>query len=204
MGNTHRVTTRLFLILVLVCSFVSCTQEKRYRVLSFFFDGVPSYEQSAASDSQPQNSTMLREEQLVTGEMETTSTELNNQSEVVHEPFRERACESCHQRSATSFLSEQGSDLCFQCHDYSPFKAAYVHGPVAVGACTFCHHPHRSFQASLLQKPVRELCLSVNRRIVLRGRSAHTFTSSRQKETNRWTGSVKRSGTVPVQGIVYA
>jgi len=44
----------------------------------------------------------------------------------------------------------------------------------------------------------------VNRRTVLRGESAHTFTNSGQKETGRWTGSVKRSGTVPVQAIVYA
>jgi predicted CXXCH cytochrome family protein len=79
----------------------------------------------------------------------------------------QRKCEICHGEqdenqiaSAEVKLVAEPPQLCFKCHpetDYSD-STETVHGPLAVGACLFCHDPHLSKNKHLLRKPVPELC----------------------------------------------
>jgi len=83
---------------------------------------------------------------------------------VVHPPIKDGECAFCHKPhgGANRFLLGVGSDqseLCFNCHDGSPFTRKYRHGPVAVGACTKCHDPHEASQKALLKGAVWETCL---------------------------------------------
>ena len=44
---------------------------------------------------------------------------------------------------------EEGSALCYQCHDEFSGQGS-LHPPVDEGECIECHNPHGSTQASLL------------------------------------------------------
>jgi predicted CXXCH cytochrome family protein len=48
--------------------------------------------------------------------------------------------------------------LCYNCHDDYTSSASFVHGPVAVGQCVFCHNPHRSKIEHLLVASEPGLC----------------------------------------------
>lgn len=51
--------------------------------------------------------------------------------------------------------------LCVRCHEAfleDLEQRSFLHGPVAVGQCTMCHHPHESPYLKLLQRPQPKLC----------------------------------------------
>jgi len=41
-------------------------------------------------------------------------------------------------------LIAQEPELCYNCNDDYTVSASFIHGPVAVGQCLFCHNPHKS------------------------------------------------------------
>ena len=138
----------LSLLLVL-----SCNEAKRHETLVFFFDGVPpltgELEGAAYADSLDPNA----------------PPDPNRPPEIVwyqHEPSL--GCEACHGDRKKRGFSRQVNlvaplpDLCYQCHDELRDLPGDVHGPVAIGACTFCHEPHRTVNKHLLKKPAPELC----------------------------------------------
>lgn len=78
-----------------------------------------------------------------------------------HEPLE--ACENCHDsktpdETKAKELGRQVPKLCFRCHEDESKTYRYVHGPVALGQCLFCHDPHKSKYAHLLHRDVTELC----------------------------------------------
>lgn len=80
---------------------------------------------------------------------------------VVHPPVAEAICDACHEQADTGkhrfTLTEEGNDLCFECHD--EFEGKVVHSPVADGSCTDCHDPHATDTAKLILAPSEaELC----------------------------------------------
>ena len=87
----------------------------------------------------------------------------------VHNPVKERMCTMCHQASDDPqkkskhpgnlliTLTQQGADLCYQCHD-AKNKKKVVHAPVQGGDCTSCHDPHQSPNKGLLKDVVPNLC----------------------------------------------
>ena len=151
---TRTKTTILILVLTL---FVSCSVEQHHQTLAFFFDGVPDpttveqavEEQTIEKDSAP-------EDQPVGVNRKAAQQQVLS----VHPPYQDRECDSCHDRSSASFLTAPADELCFLCHDSEPFEMAYVHGPVAVAACTACHQPHQSKEPYLLLNPVMDVCMS--------------------------------------------
>jgi predicted CXXCH cytochrome family protein len=123
-------------ILMLGCS----SPEKRYQVLSFFFDGVPD-------PNAPVH---------VIGSKVGDST--GNRT-VVHKPYADNQCNSCHLNTNDIFARAQvREDLCVSCHAGTPVQYAVMHGPVVNNACQMCHVPHSSALPHLLRQPSPGLC----------------------------------------------
>lgn len=139
------------LLVGLGASVLSCDEVERHQMLTFFFDGVP-----------PEGSQSFEEEVVNASSQEA---ELNGQEPVwyVHEARKD--CANCHQKQQrTGRFSNQTRllapppKLCYNCHTDYTTSASFVHGPVAVGQCLFCHNPHKSKFKHLLNRPEPKLC----------------------------------------------
>ena len=139
------------LIVMMLCSILllNCSEEKKHDILTFLFDGVPPLGQKALKN------------ELVNADFRTTSQVPEGPVWYVHEPRKD--CTNCHDKSRQKNMSPQTylkapvPQLCYNCHsDYSSNQ--YVHGPVAVGQCLYCHNPHASQIKYLLIKSEPELC----------------------------------------------
>jgi len=73
---------------------------------------------------------------------------------VVHEPFADGDCESCHEDGPTAIAAFE-PDMCFMCHDDKESGVGHQHAGDA--SCIDCHAPHTSRFDALLQNPTR-LC----------------------------------------------
>lgn len=139
---------------LLVMLVMSCDEVERYRVLSFFFDGVPPLveERIISSDEvMDTNSGLPLTKGVVQGK----------RVERVHGPSRN--CKLCHEKLdkskwAASQVTKRTPEICYGCHEDYTESGLHVHGPVAVGACDFCHDPHISGYDALLKDPEPELC----------------------------------------------
>ncbi len=138
---------------VLVCLaalVLSCDETERHRVLTFFFDGVPPAG-SEGFEGEPFDANSAGLEQ--TGQKPAW---------YVHEPQKD--CTNCHRKQSMGGFSSQTRliapvpQLCYKCHDDPTVLASFVHGPVAVGQCLFCHNPHRSKVEHLLREAEPKLC----------------------------------------------
>jgi predicted CXXCH cytochrome family protein len=162
------------IMLLVLATLLSCSCSTR--LVRLLFDEPPaSQEVAAAADSLPPpvEATGLTQQVPLT--------------EVVHSPYEENDCESCHSigygsrargrgsipgsdasgdRSGSSLVMP-ASKLCYECHDdmtVESFEAEdkTIHYPVEEGECLQCHDPHKSKFASLLRQamPVERLCFS--------------------------------------------
>jgi len=149
----------LALLIVLPLWTLGCSSTARYKVLSFFFDGVPppgSESEAGASGNDrtgrrtPKGGIRSVEQALALGKLKTFP----------HQPFDQYRCTACHDLERGNQLvltPEEG--LCARCHPGVATRPRFVHGPVAAGACLECHHPHESkIPGILLDDPTR-LCL---------------------------------------------
>ncbi|NOX90396.1 MAG: hypothetical protein GXO77_15405 [Calditrichaeota bacterium] len=152
-GNIKRFGLYL-LCAILVVSLINCTPQVRYRILSVFFDGVPNPEQTKKKSNQ------LSLDSLQTNKANRLTLQKKNEPEaVLHPPFADRDCAVCHNMGIGSSLSERQPELCFECHDDFRSEYTQLHGPVALGKCTTCHHPHLSKNKYLLKRAGQQLCL---------------------------------------------
>lgn len=76
----------------------------------------------------------------------------------IHDPFREKACDECHESKMSEKLKEPPPKLCYNCHDDWSKNQDVVHQPVAEGECLSCHRPHFSARDSLLIKGRKVIC----------------------------------------------
>jgi len=71
-------------------------------------------------------------------------------------------CNGCHEGHVGSadHLKAGVPELCYECHEsLDPIALeGYVHGPVAMGACLYCHEPHETKEEHRLREPIPELC----------------------------------------------
>lgn len=119
----------------------ACTvTQKNYKFLSFIFDGVP--DPNAPVQTHGPGAKIVDIQQSPTYS--------------AHKPWLEEKCEECHTR--TLKMGSRDSDLCLKCHAAKLTEHERMHGPVAVGACLWCHNPHNSAYAHLLKGPAREVC----------------------------------------------
>lgn len=80
---------------------------------------------------------------------------------VVHPPFAEDGCSSCHDDHGDDgklVLVEEGEALCLQCHD-DPADKGKVHPIIEDDGCLDCHNPHSSVNKNLLVESPKNLCL---------------------------------------------
>ncbi len=69
-------------------------------------------------------------------------------------------------------------ELCYGCHDRTPFMKKTVHGAVLLG-CTSCHNPHASDHAHLLKEEIPQLCLTCHgERIAAQLGKTHALTGN--------------------------
>lgn len=138
----------------LASSLAGCNPAARHRILAFFFDGVPPL---GSQQVQKEQSDM----QLAQRRDGSGVSESEKQVWFVHEPRKD--CTNCHVRGVQSISSSAGliapiPELCFRCHTDFLASELFVHGPVAVGECLFCHENHKSRIPGLLRKEEPELC----------------------------------------------
>jgi predicted CXXCH cytochrome family protein len=116
-----------------------CSIERDYKILSFFFEGVPTPESLAA---------------------QTTGSGLGAAPNyVIHAPYADDACLECHASPADMQLTRDDADVCVNCHESVLTQHPVMHGPVAGVACVWCHNPHMSGHQYLLRQLPPELCM---------------------------------------------
>jgi predicted CXXCH cytochrome family protein len=139
----------LLAVLILIGSWVGCSPQAKYRVLSTFFDGVPN------PDAKPTIAATASQGKAAVSNQPTSS---------IHKPYAEQRCDACHVGGAEQALafqstaSLQDSNLCMKCHEKIPNSHAFMHAPVAARACLFCHSPHESPLPHLLSAAQPQLC----------------------------------------------
>lgn len=160
---------RLLVCLVACVLLASCSIERRYRVLDFFFDGVPD----PNAPARPVGPTEPRVDfaKLTSAERaEYLTNKIEAPTVYFHDPVQKRECDACHvfekqDDSKPGWMAGMPTlivpieDLCARCHE--PPEGKYVHGPVATGRCDFCHEPHQSTFPHLLRaETVDKVCLA--------------------------------------------
>lgn len=157
-GMIKKTGTAL-LLMVLAGMLSGCDPLTRHKTLSVIFDGVPSLpppEQLCAEYAE-KRVMAAREEFAGNKTKEKTSAEASS-----HEPYTEKLCNDCHDKSKQDGLVRPKNEVCFVCH--SDFvKGPRVHGPVAVGDCLACHEPHEAAFPSLLKAGKNQICSKCHR-----------------------------------------
>lgn len=150
-----------------------CEKQARYKVLTFFFTGVPPIDGKVKDNA-----------------VQTAAVKKPKKRQVypafVHGPKASGECFYCHDTDSTqSFKQTKKSrgggmpnlkdikpgrlivdrkDLCVQCHTSKSSEMRYVedlwiHGPLAEGSCTACHDYHETrFRYMLRKESSIDLC----------------------------------------------
>lgn len=128
--------------LLLGCFLLGCgSPQRRYRVLSFFFDGVPNPDAPKGQKGS-----------FVTGK--------SGNPIYVHKPYEEKHCDSCHENTTDVFsMIKVNPEVCGGCHYKILTQYPRMHGPVASIKCLMCHNPHQSAEKHLLKLPSPKLCV---------------------------------------------
>jgi predicted CXXCH cytochrome family protein len=132
---------------------IGCTPtEQNYKVLSFFFDGVPN-----PSDPAFRSGRASRSGGLGGAEAFVVYT---------HAPYADpdpNACNVCHEGRVGGVYTRSSLTIpptvCLKCHQDEVNKYPVMHGPVAAVECLWCHAPHESSIPALLRRRAPELCL---------------------------------------------
>jgi predicted CXXCH cytochrome family protein len=169
-------------VLPILASFIyfGCgSDESRYKVLSFFFDGVPNPNEPTPPAAAGPDAGLDEQGHPVAAPAPGQPPPVPVVSE--HSPYKNRECFACHQTESSLVATGQGAATCRKCHaDYlNPPPDQWVHGPAVLELCTRCHEPHKSQYASLLTKPARDLCLGCHTEPGLLDRPEHRATADK-------------------------
>lgn len=144
---------KMLIGLALVVAVSACAPDVRYRVLTFFFDGVPEPGAKSAHGYPIEDGNLPGPSD--DGAASGPSARVVYYS---HPPYRENRCSSCHNSDDGQVLRSPEEGLCLACHGELVQKPAFLHGPVAVNACSFCHHHHVSTYPNLLLDDPIDIC----------------------------------------------
>ncbi len=172
-------------LLLVLTGILGCSTERRYRALSFWFDGVPDPNAPPIDEEEtPAEGDRAARVAAIRADRRRAARAPPPPPVSVHAPYADKACMTCHpftdnsrRRGLPQFSLQQGvsggqgllvkpvGELCVTCHEEYGREAAaaaglWLHGPVAAGACTFCHDQHSSKYPRLLRTAqARVLCL---------------------------------------------
>lgn len=121
----------------------------RYRMLRFFFDGVPTPGAEASVGYAPDS----RASRFVTGDKEAPTITLFG-----HTPYRMGRCGGCHNPQTGDLVRSLDQGLCMNCHGSLVRDMKYAHGPAAVQDCSVCHHHHAAPHKGLLLRAPNDTC----------------------------------------------
>jgi predicted CXXCH cytochrome family protein len=127
--------------------------EKKYQVLSFFFDGVPDPNAPAVARAGDAAATGRARAPVLSS----------------HAPFRDQQCNACHKGSEGTNVRFAAitSASCVECHKDLGKKHRVTHEPVAEAECLWCHQPHESALPALLKEPAPNLCTQCHDELLL-------------------------------------
>lgn len=134
---------------------VSCSTKSGYKVKSFFFDGVPPYEDMETN--------MAEVDSILQNDMVLDSTVVVKPVKpkiIGHQPYDKKQCYDCHDQMVLGELKFPKKELCYKCHDNFEEKFKHVHGPVDSRNCQQCHNPHQSKFPMLLVNEGNDLCFN--------------------------------------------
>ena len=162
---------------------MGCNQITRYRVLSFFFDGVPLPPGMPAPKTTivpgPWGTELAADDpraQKLRGSVATRPAreKIRQPTWFQHEPYRKRRCRACHS-DRISHDTAAAARTCQKCHrPYYDLQADdWTHGPVALGRCELCHVSHRSEHRGLLTNAMPALCFHCHDEKTTRSRPHH-------------------------------
>lgn len=150
----------LLALLLIMPILAGCDPFLRSKIVTTVFDGVPSL------PNPTEYCQAYHEQQLAIekarGEAAKQKDALKIGSE--HPPYAERRCDDCHDKAKgdAGGLKLPRNELCESCHT-GFIQGNFVHGPVAVGDCLACHHPHSSGFPSLLLASRDSICTVCHR-----------------------------------------
>jgi predicted CXXCH cytochrome family protein len=149
----------LALLIALPLWTFGCSSSARYKILSFFFDGVPPPGSEKVSDASGRDGTGHRTPKGGIRSVEQALA-LGRRNIFTHQPYDQYRCTVCHDMERNNQLALTPEDgLCARCHPGVATRPRFVHGPVAAGACLECHHPHESEIKGILLHEATTLCL---------------------------------------------
>ena len=190
------VPLALGLLVLSVLILAGCHQDEieRYKTLSFFFDGVPPPEgYDINEEEQPlvgpwgitvdPNSDLGRE--MITKRQTDPDWQVTDEPEDVffyHTPYKDRDCYGCHDQEQGYTPPATGAQLCSKCHEsYMAFETDdWVHGPVVVGQCGWCHEAHKAEHPSLVKDSQPALCMTCHETSFVENDAFHTSLEDRQ------------------------
>lgn len=156
---------------ILVCCLgVACAAGTRYQVLSFFFDGVPVPGEDRLAEAASEEAQEAPEEP---GEEKRRRRRARVDPIKLHPPYKRYECGRCHSMTNRLIGNTPQEGLCKQCHEDIPGDLRYVHGPVAVSDCLFCHHHHGDRYPKQLRDEPTAICLRCHNRSDLTEGSHH-------------------------------
>jgi predicted CXXCH cytochrome family protein len=137
---------------------LGCSSSARYKVLSFFFDGVPPPGSESEGGASGNDRTGYRKPKRGIRSAEQALA-LAKPTTFPHPPYEQYRCTACHDMEKGELVQTPEEGLCARCHPGVATRPRFVHGPVAAGACLECHHPHESKIRGLLLDDPTTLCL---------------------------------------------
>ncbi len=144
-----------------------CSPRTGKSLLQIFFDGVPETDSSSLAITDPGNIAPD------SGSIEAGQMAGHVAAGVVHYPYGERECASCHNERSLGSMLEPQPGLCYLCHEDLSEQYNYLHGPVAGGYCTACHDPHSSENEHLLKYTGEALCFYCHKARSVLGNEMH-------------------------------
>jgi predicted CXXCH cytochrome family protein len=161
------------LIIALSCCLMlfllaGCEAKSSYKVLSFFFDGVPNPDEPV-----PEKGAARKQRLALAAEKGSKMGSYRD-----HGPYGAKRCEACHEK-ATNKLVMPVEQLCFKCHTFDVTKK-HVHGPLASGGCRVCHLPHGSSYDFLLVSDPKEFCLYCHDKTIILKSDIHREAEGQQ------------------------
>ena len=152
MGKSSGTAGLLVVVAGILVTLYQCAPGTGRSLLTVFFDGVPE-EDSLVAGAAPDTLAL----EPAAGQASPGTAEAGP-SLVVHYPYAERECGSCHDPGSLGRMLEPQPELCYMCHEELGSVYPVLHGPVGGGYCTACHDPHSSPGPALLRITGQELC----------------------------------------------